>query len=158
MSARSLSCISATRADSPSQFLAKYTPLYERRQAIIAGSSEPTDADVEAGKASEESDDEEEEEEGAKLTEVDESKDDADVKGIPEFWLTALKNAMPIAEQITDEDEEVRTCQRVLQCALSADSPGPQAVDRYPPVVPRRGEAWFQAPLPLCHQRLLRGL
>lgn len=42
------------------------------------------------------------------MTEVDESKDAPDVKGIPEFWLTALKNAIPIAEQITDEDEEVR--------------------------------------------------
>jgi nucleosome assembly protein 1-like 1 len=41
------------------------------------------------------------------LTEVKDDKEDANVTGIPEFWLTALKNAMPIAEQITDEDEEV---------------------------------------------------
>lgn len=81
--------------------------MYERRQAIIAGSSEPTDADVEAGQAEDsDEEDDEDEQEGAKLTAVDD-KDGADVKGIPEFWLTALKNAIPIAEQITDEDEEV---------------------------------------------------
>jgi hypothetical protein len=75
--------------------------LYERRQAIITGKAEPTDGDVEAGKAAD-SDDEDDEEEEEKSTE-----EGADVKGIPEFWLTALKNAMPIAEQITDNDEEV---------------------------------------------------
>ena len=75
--------------------------MYERRQAIITGSAEPTDGDVEAGKAAD-SDDEDDEEEEEKSTE-----EGADVKGIPEFWLTALKNAMPIAEQITDNDEEV---------------------------------------------------
>jgi len=89
----------AYRADH--QFLGKYTPLYERRQAIISGKAEPTDGDVEAGKAAD-SDDEDDEEEEEKSTE-----EGADVKGIPEFWLTALKNAMPIAEQITDNDEEV---------------------------------------------------
>lgn len=26
--------------------------------------------------------------------------------GIPEFWLTAMKNSMPLAETITDSDEE----------------------------------------------------
>lgn len=96
--------------DLEKKFLEKYNPLYERRQAIIAGSSEPTDADVEAGKAVESDDEDEEDEdedEGAKLTELDDNKGAADLKGIPEFWLTALKNAMPIAEQITDEDEEV---------------------------------------------------
>lgn len=75
--------------------------MYERRQDIITGKAEPTDGDVEAGKAAD-SDDEDDEEEEEKSTE-----EGADVKGIPEFWLTALKNAMPIAEQITDNDEEV---------------------------------------------------
>jgi len=75
--------------------------LYERRQAIISGKAEPTEGDVEAGKAAD-SDDEDDEEEEEKSTE-----EGGDVKGIPEFWLTALKNAMPIAEQITDNDEEV---------------------------------------------------
>lgn len=76
--------------------------MYERRQAIISGKAEPTDGDVEAGKAADSDDEDEEDEEEEKSTE-----EGADVKGIPEFWLTALKNAMPIAEQITDNDEEV---------------------------------------------------
>lgn len=29
----------------------------------------------------------------------------ADIKGIPEFWLTALKNNAAVAESITDNDE-----------------------------------------------------
>jgi nucleosome assembly protein 1-like 1 len=76
--------------------------LYERRQAIITGKAEPTDADVETGKAADSDDEDDEDEEEEKSTE-----EGADVKGIPEFWLTALKNANPIAEQITDNDEEV---------------------------------------------------
>jgi nucleosome assembly protein 1-like 1 len=77
--------------------------LYERRQAIISGKAEPTDKDIETGKAADSDDeDDEEDDEEDKSTE-----EGADIKGIPEFWLTALKNANPIAEQITDEDEEV---------------------------------------------------
>lgn len=32
-----------------------------------------------------------------------------DTKGIPEFWLTALRNHMEISEMITERDEEVWT-------------------------------------------------
>lgn len=78
--------------------------MYERRLEIISGKAEPTEQDVEAGKAAD-SDDEDEEDEEEKSTE-----EGADVKGIPEFWLTALKNANPIADQITDNDEAVRIC------------------------------------------------
>lgn len=89
------------------QFLERYTPLYERRQAIIAGKAEPTEAEVEAGKASDSDDEEEDEEEGAKISEIDESKADDKVEGIPEFWLTALRNHAPVSETIEDQDEEV---------------------------------------------------
>lgn len=98
------------------KFLGKYTPLYERRQAIITGKAEPTDGDVEAGKAAD-SDDEDDEEEEEKSTE-----EGADVKGIPEFWLTALKNAMPIAEQITDNDEEVLKSLNDIRLSYTEDS------------------------------------
>lgn len=108
--------------------------MYERRQAIITGKAEPTDQDVETGKASdsdeEEEEDDDEEEEGAKLTEVKDNKEDANITGIPEFWLTALKNAMPIAEQITDEDEEV--CVKVLMKPDAVtDTLGPQGTQRH---------------------------
>lgn len=95
------------------QFLERYAPLYERREAIIAGKAEPTDAEVEAGQAAD-SDDEDEEEEGARITEVDEEKKDEKVEGIPEFWLTALRNHAPISETITDRDEEVRLQRSVI--------------------------------------------
>ncbi|WVQ81950.1 hypothetical protein IAT38_004077 [Cryptococcus sp. DSM 104549] len=83
------------------KFAAKYQPLYERRQAIVTGQAEPTDEEVTKGKEADS--DDEDEEEGATVEEIDES----DVsKGIPEFWLTALKNHLPVAETITERDEE----------------------------------------------------
>lgn len=89
------------------QFLVKYEPLYERRAAIIAGKVEPTDEEVEKGQAADSDEEDEEEEEGAKITEVKEGEEAATVAGIPEFWLTALRNHAPISETITDSDEEV---------------------------------------------------
>lgn len=86
------------------KFFAKFTPLYERRSKIVNGGSEPTDADVEAGEADEEEDDEEA---IAAKAEADKNagEDAADLKGIPEFWLSAMKNSS-LAETITDRDEE----------------------------------------------------
>jgi len=40
------------------------------------------------------------------VTEVDDDNKEA-AAGIPEFWLTALRNHVPISETITDRDEEV---------------------------------------------------
>jgi len=81
------------------KFFAKYAPLYEKRAKIINGSTEPTEQEVEAGKEDEEEDDEDDEE-----AEADDDKSAADVKGIPEFWLSAMKNSS-LAETITDRDE-----------------------------------------------------
>jgi len=82
--------------------------LYERREAIIAGKIEPTEAEIEAGQAADSDDEEDEEEEGARISEVTDEKDeDSKVAGIPEFWLTALRNHVAISETITDRDEEV---------------------------------------------------
>lgn len=80
------------------KFFAKYAPLYEKRAKIINGSTEPTEQEVEAGKEDEEEDDEDEEADQA------EDKSAADIKGIPEFWLSAMKNSS-LAETITDRDE-----------------------------------------------------
>ncbi|KAL4902463.1 hypothetical protein BDW74DRAFT_64492 [Aspergillus multicolor] len=81
------------------KYFAKFTPLYERRATIVNGASEPTDTEIEAGK-------EEEEEIDAKDEES--KKDDSEVatSGIPEFWLSAMKNQISLAEMITDKDEE----------------------------------------------------
>jgi len=81
------------------KYFAKYTPLYEKRAKIINGASEPSEAEIKAG----EQDDEEHEESGK--AETSEEGKAADLKGIPEFWLSAMKNQISLAELITDRDE-----------------------------------------------------
>ncbi|KAF2159854.1 hypothetical protein M409DRAFT_70746 [Zasmidium cellare ATCC 36951] len=83
------------------QFFEKFTPLYEKRAKIVNGDQEPTEAEVEAGEA----DDEEDEEAEQEKAEADKNATNADAKGIPEFWLSAMKNSS-LAETITDRDEE----------------------------------------------------
>ena len=84
------------------KFFAKFTPLYEKRATIVNGQTEPSEQDVEAGEADEEED---EEAEAAKAEADKNAEGAADVKGIPEFWLSAMKNSS-LAETITDRDEE----------------------------------------------------
>ena len=83
------------------KFFAKFTPLYEKRSKIVNGQTEPSEQDIEAGKADE---DEDEDEDAEKPSETSEASG-ADMKGIPEFWLSAMKNSS-LAETITDRDEE----------------------------------------------------
>ncbi|KDN48513.1 NAP-domain-containing protein [Tilletiaria anomala UBC 951] len=97
------------------KYAARYAPLYEKRASIIAGKQEPTTEEVKAGEASEADDEEaedEDEEEGVEGQEAP-KKSLVDVpapadgqKGIPEFWLTALRNHVALNELITDRDEE----------------------------------------------------
>ncbi|CAK7264036.1 histone chaperone [Sporothrix epigloea] len=83
------------------KFFAKFTPLYEKRSKIVNGTHEPTEEEIVAG---EESDEEEEEDKAdAKAEEEDASAES--VSGIPEFWLSAMKNQISLAEMITDRDE-----------------------------------------------------
>lgn len=92
----------------------KYRPLYERRRALIEGQVEPSAEEVEEG-FNNESEDELEidsEDEEAEPTErelpAEPTADElaAAPKGIPEFWLTALKNHLGLSELITERDEE----------------------------------------------------
>lgn len=83
------------------KYFAKFTPLYEKRSKIVNGAEEPSQADVTAGTT-----------EG---DEIDDSKMETEStstpapatveKGIPEFWLSAMKNSTSLAETITDRDE-----------------------------------------------------
>jgi nucleosome assembly protein 1-like 1 len=79
------------------KYLAIQKPLYERREAIINGSAEPTPEEIEAGEKQSLKDDE------------DYSPLPADIPAgpapIPEFWLTALRNHIGIADLITERDE-----------------------------------------------------
>lgn len=83
------------------KYFAKFTPLYEKRAQIVNGKTEPTDAEVEAG---EEEDDEEKDAE-SKPEKTENSSETLPVTGIPEFWLSAMKNQISLAEMITDRDE-----------------------------------------------------
>ncbi len=80
------------------KYFAKFTPLYQKRATIINGLGEPTAEEIKAG----EEDEEKDEAETAAKTEEPEA---SDVKGIPEFWLSAMKNQISLAEMITDRDE-----------------------------------------------------
>lgn len=93
----------------------KYEPLYKKRAQIIAGELEPTPEEIEEGKKIEEEDELEEEkprleeiteEEDAEKPADAEPKQDKEVKGIPDFWSTALKNLPALADGINERDEE----------------------------------------------------
>ncbi|KAG2219392.1 hypothetical protein INT45_010968 [Circinella minor] len=94
------------------KYLELYTPLYNKRAEIIVGGYEPTDEEVRLGEKvdQDEEDEEEEEEKGKEKEDLTTTKEDEvtnDMVGIPEFWLTALKNHPQISETITELDELV---------------------------------------------------
>ncbi|PVH98245.1 nucleosome assembly protein [Periconia macrospinosa] len=83
------------------KYFAKFTPLYQSRAKIVNGESEPSEEQVKVGETK---DDEDEDENPVPEDEI--NKDEGkDVKGIPEFWLSAMKNQISLAEMITDRDE-----------------------------------------------------
>jgi len=105
-----------------------FKPLYEKRSEIVNAIHEPNDEEskwVEPGEDEEEEktteekeqkmDTEEKSEEEKTESEkfADEVKDklkldmDENTKGIPEFWLTAMKNVELLGDMIQDQDEEV---------------------------------------------------
>lgn len=89
------------------KYFAKFTPLYERRSNIVNGTQEPTDAEVEAAGEQDEDEDEEDEQKESEAADKAKGKSDmpSDVSGIPEFWLSAMKNQVTFAEMITERDE-----------------------------------------------------
>ncbi|OXV11731.1 hypothetical protein Egran_00504 [Elaphomyces granulatus] len=85
------------------KYLQKYTPLYQRRAIIVGGASEPTDAEVVAGQDNQEGDEVKQDEDEQKK---EEPAAETLMIGIPEFWLSAMKNQISLNEMITDRDEE----------------------------------------------------
>lgn len=85
------------------KFFAKFTPLYEKRAKIVNGQAEPTEEEIKTGEAEREDDEDDDDE--AEKPSAEEEASAADLKGIPEFWLSAMKNSS-LAETITDRDEE----------------------------------------------------
>ncbi|KAH9475768.1 Nucleosome assembly protein 1 [Psilocybe cubensis] len=80
------------------KYLELQKPLYERRSAIIAGKAAATTEEIEAG------------EEASVKEDEDYAPLPKDVKpspsGIPEFWLTALRNHVGLSDMITDRDAD----------------------------------------------------
>ncbi|KAK7688344.1 hypothetical protein QCA50_008716 [Cerrena zonata] len=74
-----------------------HKPLYERRKEIVSGASKPTPEEIKAGEETSLKDDEEF---SAPSKEGKEPSPD----GVPEFWLTALRNHPILNEIITDRD------------------------------------------------------
>ncbi|KAF3407534.1 hypothetical protein DPV78_000775 [Talaromyces pinophilus] len=85
------------------KYLQKFTPLYQRRSQIVNGAVEPTEDEVEAGEAELADEDEPKKETEEK---AEPSAEEANVSGIPEFWLSAMKNQVSLVEMITERDEE----------------------------------------------------
>ncbi|KAH8702642.1 hypothetical protein BGW36DRAFT_121404 [Talaromyces proteolyticus] len=85
------------------KYFQKFTPLYQRRSNIVNGAVEPTEAEIEAGKSDEEEKDEDKEE---IQPEAEPSAEESKMTGVPEFWLSAMKNQISLADMITDRDEE----------------------------------------------------
>jgi nucleosome assembly protein 1-like 1 len=101
------------------KYLQLYQPLYDQRAAIITGTSEPTDEEVALGEKVDEEDEEVKEKEEQQST----KEEDDTAKGIPEFWLTLLKNHPQICETITEEDEGA--LQHLVDIRMSyMDQPG----------------------------------
>ncbi|KAL8739284.1 MAG: hypothetical protein Q9181_000014 [Wetmoreana brouardii] len=82
------------------KYFAKFSPLYEKRAKIVNGVTEPTDEEVKAGESPDA-----EEDEHAKAESPHESNTATSQAGIPEFWLSAMKNQVSLAELITSADE-----------------------------------------------------
>lgn len=83
------------------KYFEKFTPLYQKRAAIVNGIAEPTEDEVKAG----EEDEEPEEGEGEDVAKEESTEPKVDGPGVPEFWLSAMKNQISLAEMITDRDE-----------------------------------------------------
>ena len=83
------------------KYFAKYTPLYEKRAKIVNGVAEPSEEEIKAG----EQDDEDENKDVSKTETMEDEKSAGSLTGIPEFWLSAMKNQVSLAELITERDE-----------------------------------------------------
>ena len=87
----------------------KFGPLYEKRCQIISGVTIPTDEECDYQSDSEKEAELSIDVQKVKLEDEEMKTDEADgdIKGIPEFWLAAFKNAPTIADMIEEYDEPI---------------------------------------------------
>lgn len=76
------------------KFEALYAPIFAKRAEILSGKREPTSEEVQKGQG-----------EDFKEPE-DANQETSEATGVPEFWLTALKNHDTVAEFIEERDED----------------------------------------------------
>ncbi|KAF0463402.1 NAP-domain-containing protein [Gigaspora margarita] len=101
------------------KYLKLYQPYYEKRAKVVRGECEPAEEEITAGASLFEKEKERQAQEGDPATEknkevqgdpaAEKSKEEStgdSCKGIPEFWLTAMKNLITISDNITERDEE----------------------------------------------------
>jgi len=101
------------------KYLALQQPIFDRRKEIIAGSAAPTVEEIALG----EKVSAEDEEDYKPLSPVE---GEPEATPIPEFWLTALRNHMELAEIITDSDAELlKHLVDIRLSYLPADAPAP---------------------------------
>ncbi|CAE6473588.1 Nucleosome assembly protein [Saccharomyces cerevisiae S288c] [Rhizoctonia solani] len=107
------------------KYLLKFTPIFERRKAILLGASEPTPEEVAAGEAVSAKDDPD----GAAVAKQERedaeknlSAEDKAIKGIPNFWLTALRNHEGLSDLITEKDEEALAYLTDIRLVYLADT------------------------------------
>ena len=100
----------------------KYEPLYKKRNEIVNGLYEPNDEECNFPSDEDEEDDEENEVKDEKLK-VEDSEEEKNTKGIPEFWLTIFKNVDVIAENIQEHDEKILTSLKDVRVVLFKDPP-----------------------------------
>lgn len=82
------------------KYFKRFTPLYEKRTKVVNGDVEPTEDEVKAGVPE---GDEQPSFDVEKPIEGEESK--PPMKGIPEFWLSAMKNLTALEELIKESDQ-----------------------------------------------------
>ncbi|GFU09519.1 nucleosome assembly protein 1-like 1-A [Nephila pilipes] len=86
----------------------KFNPLYEKRAAIISGAHEPTEDECDFQLECEKDIDITDALEKVKVEEeAGDTTEEHEIKGIPEFWLTAFKNAPSLADMIEEYDEPI---------------------------------------------------
>ncbi|CAL8087236.1 unnamed protein product [Calicophoron daubneyi] len=97
--------------------------IFEKRKALVNGEREPADDECDWPSDLDEDSDEEE-----KLCDAVKSKavisNGSDIKGIPNFWLTALKNTSMFDDMIKEHDEDILKHLTDIKCILHSDEPG----------------------------------
>ncbi|CAO3616149.1 unnamed protein product [Cunninghamella blakesleeana] len=97
------------------KYLGLYQPLYEKRSNIINGKYEPTEEEIALGEKKDKENDkkedtvekkEEEKKETKPTTTTNDDDEGNDIKGVPEFWLTILKNHPQIGGIVFEQDEQ----------------------------------------------------